>query len=76
MTAIICTTIICATMLLCVKWTFTFLSRSDSVAQQNVITEEDLEKAYRDNPDIPDFQKVIQFINEEFSGVDMEENDG
>ena len=76
MTAIICTTIICATMLLCVKWTFTFLSRFDNVAQQNVITEEDLEKAYKDNPDIPDFQKVIQFINEEFSGVDMEENDG
>ena len=76
MTAIICTTIICVTMLLCVKWTFTFLSRFDNVAQQNVITEEDLEKAYKDNPDIPDFQKVIQFINEEFSGVDMEENDG
>lgn len=75
MTAIICTGIICITVMLCVL----HISRiyvALHTAQQPTITEEDLEKAYKDNPDVPDFQKVIQFINEEFSGVDMEDNNG
>lgn len=76
MTAIICTTIICVTVLLCVFWVSRLLLISHTPVQQPTITEEDLEKAYRDNPDVPDFQKVIQFINEEFSGVDMEESNG
>ena len=76
MTAIICTTIICATVLLCVFRISRLWLISHTPTQQPTITEEDLEKAYRDNPDVPDFQKVIQFINEEFSGVDMEESDG
>lgn len=76
MTAIICTTIICATVLLCMFRVSRLLLISHTPAQQPTITEEDLEKAYRDNPDIPDFQKVIQYINEEFSGVDTEESNG
>lgn len=76
MTAIICTTIICATVLLCVYMLSKMLLISHTPTQQPTITEEELEKAYKDNSDVPDFQKVIQFINEEFSGVDTEENDG
>lgn len=76
MTAIICTTIICVTVLLCMFQFSRLWTISHTPVQQTAITEEDLEKAYRDNPDIPDFQKVIQYINEEFSGVDMEENNG
>ena len=76
MIAIICTTITCVTFLLCVFRISGLWLMSHTPTQQPTITEEDLEKAYRDNPDVPDFQKVIQFINEEFSGVDMEESDG
>ena len=76
MTAIICTTIICFTVMLCMFQLSKLWTMSHTTAQQPTITEEDLERAYRDNPDIPDFQKVIQYINEEFSGVDMEESNG
>lgn len=76
MTAIICTTIICATVLIVCHTVVRIILKLHSTPEQAVITEEDLEKAYRDNDNVPDFQKVIQFINEEFSGVDMEENDG
>lgn len=76
MTAIICTIIICATVLLCINRISKLWLISHTPAQQDTITEEDLEKAYEENSDVPDFQKVIQYINEEFSGVDMEESDG
>ena len=76
MTAIICTAMICATVLVLANKLAKLLTISNNDTQHTVITEEDLEKAYKDNPDIPDFQKVIQYINEEFSGVNTEDNNG
>lgn len=77
MTAIICTAMICITVLILVnRLEKMWIISHTSDTQNTVITEEDLEKAYAENSDVPDFQKVIQFINEEFSGVDMEENNG
>lgn len=77
MTAIICTTIICGTVLLCTK----MLVRSfkpEVSAQQPTISQEDLEKAYKEaEKDKPaDFQDVIEFINKEFMGIMEEDDDG
>lgn len=77
MIAIICTAMVCVTVLILANHLAKLWVMSNTPDTQNtVITEEDLEKAYAENSDVPDFQKVIQFINEEFSGVDMEENNG
>ena len=76
MVAIVCTVMVCISLLLCVTWVLTFMGRCDNVAQQPMITEEELERAYKDNADVPDFQNIIKYINEEFSGVVTEDNDG
>lgn len=77
MTAIICTTIICGTVLLCTQ----ILARSfkpETPAQQPTISQEDLEKAYKEaeKDKAPDFQDVIEFINKEFTGIMEDDDDG
>jgi hypothetical protein len=46
--------------------------KMNTPAQQPNITEEELNKAYRDAEadKVPDFQDVIDFINKEFTGVE------
>lgn len=75
MTAIICTTIICATVLFGLYQVLRFFRIQEKPAQQ--ITDEDLAKAYQeaDRDKIPDFQDVIAFINREFSGLEEEHNE-
>ncbi len=77
MTAIICTTIICGTVLLCIQ----ILVRSfkpETPAQQPTISQEDLEEAYKEaeKDKTPDFQDVIEFINKEFTGITEDDDDG
>ena len=76
MTSIICTTIICITVLLCiVKICETF--KPVEPAQQLGITEEDLEKAYKEAEadKIPDFQDVLEAINKEIAGLAEDDNE-
>lgn len=71
MIAIICTVIICVTVLLCVFWICDAFKQHPVTAQQPTITDEDLDKAYKDAEadKTPDFQDVIDFINKEFTGA-------
>ena len=73
MVTIISTIIVCITILLCVNIIAKVCKDILIPTQQPMITEEDLDKAYKENPNIPDFQKVIEFINTEFSGVNAED---
>lgn len=75
MTAIICTTIICATVLFGLHQVLQVFQIQKNSAQQ--ITDEDLAKAYQeaDRDKVPDFQDVIAFINREFSGLEEEHNE-
>ena len=75
MTAIICTAMICGTVLLCIN-KLAKVYTTHQVTQQTVLTQEDLEKAYKEAEaeKIPDFQEVINFINKEFTGI-TEDND-
>ena len=77
MTAIICTTIICVTVLLCVNKLVTVFNPAKHV-QQPTISQEDLEKAYKEaeKDKSADFQDVIEFINKEFMGIMEEDDDG
>ena len=75
MVAIICTIIICATVLLCVH-RITNIWKPEQPVQQQGITEEDLAKAYQDAEKVPDFQDVINFINKEFTGVTEDGDEG
>ena len=77
MTAIICTTIICGTVLLCVKILVRSL-KPETPVQQPTISQEDLDKAYQEaEKDKPaDFQDVIEFINKEFTGIMEDDEDG
>lgn len=74
MVAIICTALVCATVLVCTIFvTRTYLYTYEAPSEpQSLITEEDLEKAESEQDKVPNFQEVIEFINREFSGVDME----
>lgn len=76
MTAIICTLIICITVLLCTEKLVRSFKPDNSAQQTSSITNEELEKAYeeaeRDNT--PDFQDVINAVNKEFIRI-MEEDD-
>ena len=77
MVSIICTTIISATVVLCIfKICETW--KPVSPTQQPIITEEELNKAYQeaDKESIPDFQEVISFINREFTGVTEDSDEG
>lgn len=83
MVAIICTSIICLTItiesmivLMCVnKLAGSYFVQK--YAQQPSISQEDLEKAYKEaaTENIPDFQDVIAFINKEFTGVAEDEDE-
>ena len=77
MVEIICTAIVCATVLLLANRLCKYYSNISSPAQQPVITQADLDKAYQEAAaeNVPDFQEVIDFINKEFTGV-TEEDDG
>lgn len=70
MAAIICTIIICATVVLC---TFKICDtyKPEPAAQQS-ITQAELDDAYKQaaKENIPDFQEVISFINKEFTGIE------
>lgn len=72
MISIICTFIVCVTVLACVFLLTQTLIRIHTPEQQPTITEDELDKAYKDNEKIPDFQEVISFINKEFSGIETE----
>lgn len=76
MVAITCTIIICTTVLLCTIRICALFTEPEPVAQQG-ITEEDLDKAYKeaDKDKIPDFQDVIAFINKEFTGVEGDDEE-
>ena len=77
MTAIICTTLICGTVLLCINRLIKFYT-TQRVTQQPSITQEDLDKAYKEaeTENIPDFQEVINAINKEFTGVMEDDYEG
>jgi hypothetical protein len=70
MTAIICTAMICGTVLLCIN-KLAKVYTTQRVTQQPSITQEDLDKAYKEaeTEKIPDFQEVINVINKEFTGI-------
>lgn len=80
MTAIICTSIVCLTVLLCTKILVRSL-KPETPAQQidlsSPATEEALEQAYKEaeSDKAPDFQNVIDTINKEFIRI-LEEDDG
>ena len=75
MVAIVCTIIVCITVLLCVN-IIAKISRDILMpAQQEGITQEDLEKAYKENKSAPNFQDVVDYINKEFMGIETEDND-
>lgn len=76
MTAIICTLIICITVLLCTKILVRSLKPETPAQQTSSITEEDLEKAYKEaeQEKTPDFQDVIDTVNKEFIRI-LEEDD-
>lgn len=76
MTAIICTVIICVTVLLCVD-KICKLATQKPVTQQPTITEEDLEKAYKEaeTDKVPDFQDVLEAINKEIAGIAEDDNE-
>lgn len=77
MTAIVCTTIICITFLLCVvKICETW--KPVTPAQQLGITEEELEEAYKkaEADKVPDFQDVLEAINREIAGLAEDDNEG
>lgn len=80
MVAIICTIIICSTVLLCVfKVCDAFKSQSiPELSAQQYVTEEDLEKAYKEaeKDRVPDFQDVINYINKEFTGITEDSDEG
>jgi hypothetical protein len=69
MVSIICTTIISATVVLCIfKICGTW--KPVSPTQQPALTEEELKQALKEADDAPNFQDVIEFINKEFTGVE------
>ena len=75
MVEIVCTTIVCATVLLLANRLCKYYSEISKPTQQPM-SQEDLEKAYKDaeNDKVPDFQDVIEFINKEFTGATEDEN--
>ena len=80
MVAIICTIIICLTVLLCVFKVCDAFKQQEipEVSVQQFVTEEDLEKAYKEaeKDKAPDFQDVIEFINKEFTGITEDDDEG
>lgn len=76
MVAIVCTIIICVTVLLCVdKICKLAIQKPDT--QQPVITNEDLEMAYKEaeTDKMPDFQDVLEAINKEIAGIAEDDNE-
>ena len=79
MVAIICTIIICLTVLLCVfKVCDAFKQQELPEDNTQQLTEADLEKAYKEaeKDKAPDFQDVIEFINKEFTGITEDDDEG
>lgn len=73
MVSVICTAMVCATVLVTVRLVLNSFEKSkQQPAQQPMISEEELNKALRDTSDIPNFQDVINYINKEFTGVEDE----
>jgi len=72
MIPIVCTLIVCATVSLLFSMALKVYIKMNTPAQHPSITEEELNKAYRDAEadKVPDFQDVINFINKEFTGVE------
>lgn len=73
MVAIICTVIICVTVLLCVTIIARVTKDVMLPAQQEGITQEDLDNAYKNSNAAANFQDVVNFINKEFMGIDTED---
>ena len=74
MYSIICVALVCATVIYCVREvTKTYLSTFDRSSEHTAtLTQEELDKAY-DEADLPSFDDVIKFINEEYAGVNYGE---
>lgn len=75
MVAIICTIIICATVLVSVYRITEVFVKPEPDTQQ--LTQDDLDKAYQEaeKDKIPDFQEVINYINKEFTGVEGDDEE-
>ncbi len=74
MYSVICVALVCATVIYCVRevikvYLATFEQSSEPTA---TLTQEDLDKAY-DEANLPSFDDVIKFINEEYAGVNYGE---
>lgn len=70
MVTVICTVIVCITVLVAVQSVLNSFERIKRPPVQPQISEEDLQKALHDTPDVPNFQDVINYINTEFTGVE------
>ena len=74
MCSIICVALVCATVIYCVREvTKTYLVTLEPSSEPTaVLTQEELDKAYQE-ADLPSFDDVIKFINEEYAGVNYGE---
>lgn len=70
MVTVICTVIVCITVLVAVQSVLNSFERIKRPPVQPQLSEEDLRKALQDTPDSPNFQDVINYINTEFTGVE------
>lgn len=70
MVSIICTIIVCATVLVLANRLAKTWINLNKPSQQPVLTEEELKQALKEADDAPNFQDVIEFINKEFTGVE------
>lgn len=74
MYSIICVALVCATVIYCVnEVTKTYLATFDQSSETTAsLTQEELDEAYKE-ANLPNFDDVIKFINEEYAGVDYGE---
>lgn len=75
MCSIICVALVCATVIYCVREAtkaYVIVQTPPSSEPTATLTQEDLDKAY-DEADLPSFDDVIKFINEEYAGVNYGE---
>lgn len=74
MCSIICVALVCATVIYCVREvTKTYLATFDQSSEPTaILTQEELDAAYKE-ADLPSFDDVIKFINEEYAGVNYGE---
>lgn len=74
MYSIICVALVCATVIYCVREvTKTYTSvQTPSSEPTASLTQEELDEAYK-AANLPNFDDVIKFINEEYAGVNYDE---